>query len=98
MNPTYRFIVLICLGLLTGCSSKEDDPEPVISPAPTEVITPPVATTSQNGQSILLQGMFVNNVHPTSGTVQVVEKDGKRQLVFTNFRTDGGPDLRIYLA
>ena len=25
-------------------------------------------------------------------------KPEKRTLVFTNFKTDGGPDLRIYLA
>ena len=42
--------------------------------------------------------MFMSNVHTTSGTVNVVETGGKRTLVFTNFRTDGGPDLRIYLA
>jgi hypothetical protein len=45
-----------------------------------------------------LQGTFVSNVHATSGTVRVTETGGKRMLVFTNFKTDGGPDLRIYLA
>ncbi len=42
--------------------------------------------------------MFMSNVHPTSGTVSVQTANGKQTLVFTNFRTDGGPDLRIYLA
>lgn len=28
----------------------------------------------------------------------VYEKAGGRTLVFTNFKTDGGPDLRIYVA
>jgi len=42
--------------------------------------------------------MFMSNIHPTSGSVSVSETGGKRTLVFTNFRTDGGPDLRIYLA
>ena len=51
------------------------------------------------GQALLYQGTFENAVHPTSGTVRVYEdKDKNRTLVFENFKTDSGPDLRIYLA
>jgi hypothetical protein len=43
----------------------------------------------------------MNGVHPTSGTVKLVTDKNdatKKSLVFENFKTDAGPDLRIYLA
>jgi Electron transfer DM13 len=45
-------------------------------------------------------GAFVSNVHPTSGMVKYAKDDasGKRYLVFENFKTDNGPDLRVWLA
>jgi hypothetical protein len=48
--------------------------------------------------SLLAQGTFVANVHPTSGTVKVYLRDGSKYLVFSGFKTDSGPDLRIYLS
>ncbi len=36
--------------------------------------------------------------HPASGTVRVVEVDGKKYLRYENFKTINGPDLYIYLA
>jgi hypothetical protein len=51
------------------------------------------------GQHLLLQGNFENAVHSTSGIVKVYEdKDKKRTLVLENFKTDAGPNLRMYLA
>jgi hypothetical protein len=50
-------------------------------------------------QKVLLSGLFKNDVHPTSGEAKIYEsKDGVRTLVFENFKTDAGPDLRIYLS
>lgn len=44
-------------------------------------------------------GNFMGAAHPTSGKVQVIkEQNGDLKLVFTNFKTDPGPDLRVYLA
>jgi hypothetical protein len=45
-------------------------------------------------------GTFTNGVHPTSGMVKYSKDDasGKRYLVFENFKTDNGPDLRVWLA
>jgi len=41
-------------------------------------------------------GAFVNAVHATSGTASIdVEKT---TLTLTNFKTDSGPDLNIYLS
>lgn len=50
------------------------------------------------GGTKLTMGSFVSNVHPTSGMVRVTEDNGRRYLVFENFRTDNGPDLRVWLA
>jgi hypothetical protein len=48
---------------------------------------------------LILQGTFVSGVHTTSGTVKVYEdKNLNRSLIFENFKTDSGPDLRIYMA
>lgn len=45
------------------------------------------------------KGVFMNAVHPTSGTVKIVkDAAGNQFLSFENFKTDPGPDLRVYLA
>jgi hypothetical protein len=52
----------------------------------------------QNQDKVLLTGDFKAAAHPTSGMVQVINDNGVRKLKFANFKTDSGPDLRIYLA
>ncbi len=98
INTTMKNLILVAListtVLLAGCQSKEMDVLPVANPG-TVIKTEPVDVS---GQKLLSQGTFMSNVHPTSGTVKLYEKDGKRTLIFTDFKTDGGPDLRIYLA
>ncbi|RYC71436.1 hypothetical protein EQG79_04645 [Spirosoma sordidisoli] len=100
---TLLFVSLLALGLLVGCSTTEEtiNPGATTGTAPvsgTATVGTPASSTTTTGQAGGLQGMFVSNVHPTSGTVSVQAVNGKQTLVFTNFRTDGGPDLRIYLA
>lgn len=87
--------LLAALVWLTGCSSTEE--EAVVEPV---TMTPggSAAAFDTTGQRLVSMGMFMNNVHPTSGTVRVYERNGVRTLVFSNFRTDPGPDLRIYVA
>src|SRR5690606_18213941 len=41
-------------------------------------------------------GNFVSAVHPTSGVAGISED--RTKLFLTNFKTDSGPDLNIYLA
>lgn len=61
--------------------------------------SPTVSLTDLQNQTLVLEGTFVNGVHSTSGTVKVYEDKSKnRSLVFENFKTDAGPDLRIYMA
>ena len=91
--------LLFLLGLLAGCKSTETTvvPLPVASTQPASTTTGTTTPTSSTAGAPVL-GKFVSNVHTTSGTVQVSETGGVRTLVFTNFSTEGGPDLRIYLA
>ncbi len=47
----------------------------------------------------LVRGRFVPLSHPGSGVASVVElAEGGRKLTLTRFRTDNGPDLRVYLS
>ena len=46
----------------------------------------------------LFKGTFQAGAHTTTGEVFVFEEGGVKKLGFTNFQTDNGPDLRIYLA
>ena len=89
-------MIAVLLGALTACQKNPDlipanDPIPVNANNPTEKL-------DLTGQKLVSQGDFMSNVHPTSGMVKVYEKEGKRTLVFENFKSDTGPDLRIYLS
>jgi len=61
--------------------------------------TPGNAEESLPTGTVLASGTFSSNAHPTSGTVKVIQTtEGKRFLVFENFRTDNGPDLDVWLS
>jgi hypothetical protein len=85
---------------MSACQ-KTEELQPVSSVTPsngTVIVNKPISQFDVTGQKLVAQGEFMSNVHTTSGNVKVYEKDGKRTLVFENFKTDGGPDLRIYLS
>ena len=47
----------------------------------------------------LAGGSFNSNAHLSSGTVKVIkDATNKIYLVFENFKTDNGPDLRVWLS
>ncbi len=49
--------------------------------------------------TIITQGSFSGAAHPTSGIVKLAKDPaGKKYLVFENFKTDPGPDIRIWIA
>ncbi len=55
--------------------------------------------TSPVQGTTLASGNFISSVHTTGGTVRVVkDASNKLYLVFENFRTDNGPDLRVWLS
>ncbi len=61
--------------------------------------TPVAVDDSLPEGTTIVSGNFVSNVHPSSGTVKIVsDAAGKKSLVFQNFKTDNGPDLRIWLS
>ena len=61
--------------------------------------TPESAEETLPTGTVVVNGNFISNGHPTSGSVKVImETGGKRFLVFENFRSDNGPDLRVWLS
>jgi hypothetical protein len=65
---------------------------------PTDQLPPMNVNTQAPPKSL---GTFMSAVHPTSGTVKVLDDKTDpniKYLVFENFKTDAGPDLRVYLA
>ena len=46
----------------------------------------------------LTSGNFKSSAHPTSGEAFIYEVGGVQKLAFKDFKTDSGPDLRVYLA
>lgn len=92
------FASLLLTGILGACGSKETV-EPVSTAPPLTTPVTVVATVDTVGQKMLYTGTLMGtNNYTVSGTVSVFEKAGKRTLVFTNFRSSNGPDLRIYVA
>lgn len=86
-----KLLILLLMLTVLGACVKDKELIPVNQ-------QPPVTTTPQDPPKSL--GTFMMGVHATSGTVKVVEDvpNKKTYLVFENFKTDAGPDLRVYLA
>lgn len=98
MKILLPFLAIIIL----GCTNSDEIVPTIVSqPSTTEtaVNTAENTTMDFSNQKLLLEGKFQTGVHSTSGTAKIYEdKSGKRTLVFDNFKTDSGPDLRIYIA
>ncbi len=63
--------------------------------APGTPAAPPAAATNVE----VARGGFQTRAHSTRGTAAVVElAEGGRKLTLTDFATDNGPDLRVYLV
>ena len=54
----------------------------------------------QGGTSnqLIAQGSFVSDAHPTEGTASVIETTDGVVVTLTDFVTDPGPDLKVYLV
>ncbi|MFM9908664.1 MAG: DM13 domain-containing protein [Chitinophagaceae bacterium] len=77
-------IFFIAFSLLS-CSKKTDTP---VSPV---VDTEPAGT-------VIATGSFTSGVHTTSGTAKIFDDKGTKKLRLENFKTDSGPDLKVYLS
>jgi hypothetical protein len=63
------------------------------------VVNEQVVVATAPGNTEAGSGAFTSAAHRTTGTATVVElADGRRMLTLTDFETDPGPDLRVYLA
>lgn len=80
----YKFLFLaLALSLSFACEKASSDDD--VTPGDTEVV--------------LSSGTFSNGAHATSGAAKLVkDKDGKKFLLLENFKSDPGPDVRLYLA
>lgn len=92
---------IICISALVfsvfACQKEVIEEE---TPTTTGGTTTPTTTPPSQDATLLLQGTFTSsNSYTTSGSVKVYEdKSKKRTLVFENFKTNNGPDLKIYIA
>lgn len=87
-NNTMRklFFLMVVTILFSASCKKSNTPSAVNEPLPGMTTT-------------ISAGNFINGTHPSSGTVKVVkDASNKIFLQFENFKTDGGPDLRIWLS
>jgi hypothetical protein len=87
MKTLSIFLILSVL-LLPSCQPVEDTVMPMTTTNPKDPVAMTPGMTTDTTQRLL----------PTSGTITLNEKEGKRTLEFVDFKTDPGPDLRIYLA
>lgn len=55
---------------------------------------PAVQTQTETGDAAVTGTLG----HPASGTVRIVESDGKRYVRYENFKTINGPDIYVYLS
>jgi Electron transfer DM13 len=88
---TTIFAALLTTAALSGCVKNE-----ALTPA-----TPTTLPATVNITKALGIGDFMNGTHPTTGSVKILEDSQdktKKYLVFENFKTDAGPDLKIYLS
>jgi hypothetical protein len=82
---TKLILVLATTLAMTACSKKATTPPAVV---------PVVMQTD----SLLATGNFSSNAHTTSGNVKICKGTSGNYIAFSNFKTDAGPDLRVYLS
>ncbi|UOB17151.1 DM13 domain-containing protein [Abyssalbus ytuae] len=90
MKTNYFFILLLAIYL--SCSSENDD-----STLNTDNQEEMDMNDSNGGvTNNKLTGNFISGAHPTSGMAMVNE--GRTELTLTNFKSDNGPLLELYLS
>jgi Electron transfer DM13 len=94
-----NLFLLIAMSFGFLACTKTTDPTPATTTTTVAVVAPQTTVFDTNGQKLLAQGTFQMGVHTVTGNVKVYQStEGKRNLVFENFKTDAGPDLRIWIA
>ena len=93
--------LLLAFAVVVSCSPKDKELVPVDMADATPGGSPVgPATFDVATQTLVMQGTFKDGggSYRTSGTAKLYQKDAEFTLVFTDFKTSSGPDLRIYLA
>ena len=75
-------ILFICLSFI-GCKKKKKSLND---------------TFDITGATLISQSSFSSNAHTSTGCVRIYSKSGSKYLVLEGFKTDNGPDVRIYLS
>ena len=88
VGGTLAAVVVLVFGYLTLTTFNDKTVNEVVASA-----------TPATGNAELASGEFSSVAHSTSGTAAIVElANGERVLTLTNFETDAGPDLFVYLG
>jgi hypothetical protein len=88
----------------TGTSAVAGETDTDDTDAPGEQSTSDGTGTGENapappGPAEVASGAFESRVHPGEGTATLIDTaDGSTVLTFTDFATDNGPDLLVYLV
>ncbi|MDI9876462.1 DM13 domain-containing protein [Flectobacillus rivi] len=96
-----RYLILwLCVGgWLVACTQEVAPMQQETSSTPQKLDS--ISTRNlTNNRKLVLIGNFMNAVHQTSGVAKILVDSTQKHytLVLENFKTDAGPDLRIYLA
>lgn len=84
-----KIAVLVLFALVFSSCSGDDEMETVIE-------TMEMEEDFSMNETTFVMGDFVDGAHPTSGKASV--NADKTVLTFTNFKTDNGPKLLVYLS
>jgi hypothetical protein len=84
-----KIAVLVLFALIFSNCSGNDEMETIVQQMEME------EDNTMNGSNFVM-GDFVDRAHPTSGKAAV--NSDKTVLTFTNFKTDNGPKLLVYLS
>jgi hypothetical protein len=83
-----KFTVLIILGLLMSCGLEDATPT-----MPVEV------DFDETSATLLSEGNWMGSGgYDVNGTAQIFEDRDKKVLLFTDFMSSNGPDLKVYLS
>jgi len=86
-----KYIFLLIIFLILSCSSSSDD-----TPQMNQDDSSMMEEMIEEEEIDLYEGSFVSAAHPTSG--QAIVNEDYTILSFTDFKTDDGPILEVYLA
>lgn len=82
-----RSILIILIFCLQFVACKKKEKEKILN-----------ESFDAHGATLISKSNFSSNAHTTSGCIKLYSKNGAKNLVFEGFKTDSGPDLRVYVS